>query len=996
MYNGVMSLQIYLFGAPRFAEGECALHVQRRKARALLAYLALNRQPQTRELLATLFYPESDNALAYLRRDLSEVRRQVGEEILRAENEVSLNPGAEVWVDVLAFQARLDLVAAHGHFPQQPCAECLAALQEAIALYSDDFLAGFILPDCAAFEEWQFFQGQALRQGLAQALEKMVAWHAAQRAYAEAISAARRWLALDPLHEAAQRRLMELYAASGQRAAALRQYEECQRLLDEDWGVVPETETTALFEAIRTGQFQLAPKDGEEGTRRTATQNLPAQCASFVARDEELVEVRRTLSEAGCRLLTLVGPGGVGKTRLALEAAREMQFGDGLCFAPLAALNTGGLLPGAVADALEVRLYGEERSLEALLEQLRPREMLLILDNFEQLLPEGADFVAAVLEHAPNVKLLVTSRQRLHLRAEWAFVVSGLHYPTEENADELESFGAAQLFLQRVRQARGELALSPQTRTAIARICSLTQGMPLALELAAAWTTTLSCTEIAEEIQRSVDFLAAALRDLPDRHRSMRAVFDSSWELLDDEERELFRQLSLFRNGFTRAAAEAVCRLPGGSRSILPVLAALVGKSLLTRVATGRYEIHELMRQYGAARLAQDPEKEYAARQRHSQYYLELYARQEGRLKGPRQQTALHQLRAELANLRLAWQHAARHGRSQLIMGAAEGAWLFLQQSSHINFQEQGALYDLALSRVQRRIDAAEASGNAASAADELALGKLQALKVGMCMRMGDLEQALMLAHESLAQLRRLQAWREVAFALNMLAATVHVLGDHEAECAYLQESITLARETGARWLLGYSLNDLGMATHLMGDTREAQRLSRESMALFRQMGDWRGLAFALDNMGLFAFQLSAFDEAEEYYRECLSIRQASEDMWGVAKALSHLVMVARARGDKAMARADLLQAVRAARQAAAWSQLLDTLVQLAELLQEEGETTQAQTIVRCCLAQPALSDAARESAERLAGAWPIAQDEAAMSTPAPTLEELLASLLEP
>ena len=961
-----MALHLYLFGAPRCEQDGRALHIQRRKGMALIAYLALNPRPQARDFLATLLYPESDNARAYLRRDLSEIRQQMGDVVLTAEGKVSLDTGDDLWVDVIAFETQLELVATHGHFPEMPCSDCLAALHAALDLYKDQFLAGFTLPDCPEFNEWQFFEAQSLRQSLAEALKKMIAWHTRRQAFAEAIEHARRWLSLDPLHEPAQRRLMELYAANGQRAAALRQYEECVRLLDEELGIAPAPETTSLFEAIRTRQFEQPAPAGPPAKPSPPAHNLPAQTTTFVGRNEEIAEIRQILSDANCRLLTLLGPGGIGKTRLAIEAARETAFADGVWFVPLAPLSAPISLPGAVADALALRLQGEDRPQQTLLKQLQDRELLLLLDNFEHLLPRGAEFIVDLLQGAPGLKLLVTTRERLNLSAEWVFSVGGLEFPAEPEIDDVASCGAVQLFVHRARQAVGDFAMQPDTQAAIARICRLTEGMPLALELAATWTTILSCSEIAGEIQRGLDFLRSSLRDLPDRHRSIRAVFDVSWQLLDDVERRVFCQLSIFRGGFTRTAAESICHVTGANRSILSILASLVAKSFLKRSASGRYEIHELLRQYGAARLTREPDVEEATRNRHCEYYLSFCAAQEVRLKGPEQLEALQELGSERANLRVAWQYAARHGRSRLLLEAAEAIWLFLQQNSHSSFQEQALLYEEALSGLQQRVNGAET----ATEEDELALAKLQGFSAGTYMRLGDYERALALLQESLPRLRRLEAWREVALALNELAATVHRQGDYEAERAYLEESLTRAREAGDRWLTGYSLNDLGMVWHLLGDTQQAQRLSRKSAALFRRLGDRRGLGFAFNNLGLFAFHLGAYDEADAFYRECLSIRQASGDQWGVAAALSHLALVAKARGDTAAARANLLKALKAAEQAGATSQLLDTLVMLAALLHDEGETARAQMIVRCCLPHPSLSDAGRAQAEELAEVW--------------------------
>ena len=967
---------------------------------ALIAYLASSPRPHTREHLAVLFYPDSENALTYLRRDLSEVRQVLDDNLLATQREVSLRTGERLWVDVLHFQTQLDLVAAHSHFPAQPCSDCLQALQTAIALYTDDFLAGFNLPDCPAFDEWRFFEMERLRQSLASALEKLIAWHEAQQQFEKAIAYGRRLVALDPLDEAAQRQLIRLYAASGQVSAALRQYDECVRLLDEELGLEPAPETSDLAQAVRARQLEPPhQRDQHDLLPQPAaprTGNLPSFTTSFVGRTTETARLVEMISDPGCRLLVLHGPGGIGKTRLAVEAARQTAFSDGAWFVPLTGTSSTDSIISAIASALNLSLQGTEQPHQMLLNRLQGHNLLLVLDNFEHLLPDGAAFLTDLLKNAPQLKLLVTSRERLKVGAEWVFTLSGLEFPREQVAiDRPQAFGAIELFMQRSRQVQGDVLSGPEAIAAIARICRLTEGMPLALELAATWTATLSYTEIAAEIQRSLDFLTGTLRDLPDRHRSIRAVFDSSWEMLNQDERRLFRQLSIFRGGFTRAAVQEVCE-PPAQHTILSLLASLEAKSFLKRSAAGRYEIHDLLRQYGAARLMQEPLAEHELRERQCRYYLSFCAAQEARLKGAEQLDALQEMTAEVANVRLAWRHAVRHGHARLLREAAEAIWLFLQQNNRTSFQEAARYFDLAINRLQELVTEPAVSRTDAEE-NELALAKLQALNAGAYLRLGQYEEALALLQKSLSRLRKLDASREIAFALNMQAATVHMQGDYRREHDYLQESISRARAAGDRWLAGYSLNDLGMATHLFGDTELAQQRSGESMALFRQLGDQRGLAFALDNLGLFAFHLGDYAEAEQLYREALSIREAHGDLWGVATALSHLAMIAQARGEVEAARTNLLQALNAAQEAGAKSRLLDTLVQLAALLDDEGDPEMAAALVHHCLQHPALSDAAREKAQALV-ARRQGHEGIAVAPPstAPSLDSLVATLLAP
>jgi len=326
----VTRLILRLLGPPLIELDGCTVQLGRRKAVALLAYLALTRQVHSRDALATLLWPELDqsHARGQLRRTLSLLNRTLGEEWLAVDRETTQwAPEGEAWIDVERFRECLADCAAHGHPPERACTACVPLLSEAIDLYQDGFLSGFTLPDAPAFDEWQFFEGEALRDQVADALQRLARWHGERAEHEAAIRYARRWLALDPLHEPAQRELMALYARSGQRAAALRQYAECERILEEELGVPPSPETAQLYERIRDREDLTGCRWESEGkpVRSAELSNLPAQSTPFVGREQELAELSRMLADPEVRLVTVLGPGGSGKTRLALEAAAGSQ-----------------------------------------------------------------------------------------------------------------------------------------------------------------------------------------------------------------------------------------------------------------------------------------------------------------------------------------------------------------------------------------------------------------------------------------------------------------------------------------------------------------------------------------------------------------------------------------------------------------------------------------------------------------------------------------------
>jgi predicted ATPase len=322
------------------------------------------------------------------------------------------------------------------------------------------------------------------------------------------------------------------------------------------------------------------------------TVSLPPQLTSFIGRADDLVEIATLLADPACRLMTLIGPGGIGKTRLAIQAAAEAQshFKDGVCFVGLQPVSSTDFLVPALADALQLTFYGQESPRAQLFHYVSPRNLLLVLDNFEHLL-DGVALLIEILEAAPQIKLLVTSRETLNVREEWVREVAAMQVPRNEQDLDLDSYDAAQLFFERARQARGDFK-EDRERSYVIRICQLVGGLPLAIELSAARVRTMSCAQIAEEIQRSMGFLSTALRNVPERHRDMYAVFEPSWNRLTCSQRGSFVRLSVFRGGFEREAAEQVA---GASPQLLT---ALVDKSLLRVTPTGRFEMHELVRHH--------------------------------------------------------------------------------------------------------------------------------------------------------------------------------------------------------------------------------------------------------------------------------------------------------------------------------------------------------------------------------------------------------------
>ncbi len=393
--------------------------------------------------------------------------------------------------------------------------------------------------------------------------------------------------------------------------------------------------------------------------------NLPVDLTPFIGRSHELEELSRLLIEPQCRLITLIGPGGSGKTRLAIEAARKSEalYPDGVYFVSLQPLSTGDFLVSAIADALRYspRISDEQAHL---LDYLQDRTLLLVLDNFEHILA-AADLLSLILMHAPGVALLVTSREVLNLREEWLFPVLGLPFPANPIADNIEQFEAVQLFIAYARHVQRDFSFKAE-QSHIVRLCQVVEGMPLALELAASWLKSLSCSAIISEIEHNLDFLNTPLRNFPTRHRSMRSVFEQSWKLLADEERQVFRKLSVFHGGFKRAAAEYV------TGTGLRTLSALVDKSLVRYEPNGRYHLHELLRQFAGEQLAHNPDELRQTEERHVTYYINLLRQREPDLNSARLLQVIAELEADLDNIRAAWRRAVHEANIPAIRNGVD------------------------------------------------------------------------------------------------------------------------------------------------------------------------------------------------------------------------------------------------------------------------------------------------------------------------------------
>ena len=862
------------------------------KARALLAYLALESdRPHRREALAGLLWPERPerDARHSLSQLLFNLRSVLGDRpatrdraiLTLTRQTVQFNRASEHWLDVAAFTALLDDCEQHAHRRLDLCAPCVGLLHQAVDLYRGGFLEGFSLDSSLPFEEWMVLQQERYHRLAVDALHRLARCHEVRDESERALQCARRIVRLEPWREDVHRQVMRILAVTGQRNAALTQYEVCLRALEAELGIEPEEETTALYRSIRDGE-KLSPLPD------LPLHNLPAPLTPFVGREAELAGIKKHLGDPACRLLTLVGPGGSGKTRLALEAVMDMIYADhgrpfphGVYFVPLASLRSIEAIVPAIAQSLGFTFQNRGEPREQLLGYLRQKNVLLVLDNFEHLV-EGAGITTDILQAAPEIVVLVTSRAGLHVRGEHRFPVSGMSYPGDVSAEDTLQYSAVQLFTTGARLAQPDFELTDDVLPDVVRICQLVEGTPLAILLAAAWVKMLTPAEIVAQLPgHSLDFLESDLRDVPERHTSMRAVFDHSWNLLSERERDIFATLSVFCGGFTRVAAQQVAGAP------LRDLVAMADKSLLHRTAAGRYGLHELLRRYTVEKLVQSPDAGRAVRDRHAAYFAAALQRWGRDFKGPRQQEALAEMDIEIDNAQAAWEWAVERRDAKHLSQATEG--LRYYYGRRVRRREGKAAFD----------SAAQALGTvgkpeAGVDGDTLrTLAKVLAFQASFAQALGQTEVAHELLTQGLGLLKRPEladrdTRSEEALLWYFRGSLARRTGRGESRRSF-ERSLALSQSLGDRWETARVLRALGQLDMESRDYGEAKQKQGESAAICRALGDRRGVAEATRWLSWVYSVEGEVDRGVQLAREGLSIFRDLGDPAGVVSGLTAL-----------------------------------------------------------------------------------------------------------
>ncbi len=632
--------------------------------------------------------------------------------------------------------------------------------------------------------------------------------------------------------------------------------------------------------------------------RETPRHNFPSSLPFFVGREIEMKQIQQLLRSN--RLVTILGPGGLGKTRLAIQAAFESldDYPDGVYFTPLAPVSQVDFLPTTIAEAVRCPLAGAQPPKNQLIQHLSTRRALLLLDNFEHL-RDGAALLEEMLEKAPGIHILVTSRERLHLAAEIVFDLRSLPFPVDPAVQEIERYSAVQLFVNRARRAQNDFSLTEENRPPVARICRLVEGMPLGIEFAAVWVETFSCAEIAARIEENLAFLSIEDSEQPEHHRSLRAVFDSFWNLLSRHEQETVSRLAVFKGMFRQDAAASVA---GVSAFFLDALAA---RSFVRKPQPGRFELHELLRQYAADRLHTMPEAQAAADEMHANFYARFVQQREARL--GRERRVLEEIGAEFENVRAAWQWAISICRTGVLRLGLRGLASYCRLAGLLNEGEQ------AVRAAQQCL--LSINPDLLTADDHSLVARLHQELAEFLNALGQLDPAIEMAQKAIKLAQRAQDPRTEAAAILQIGQSYWFQGRYPESAALSQKAIALAQSAAHPEIEASGLRLMGSVAIRQGDGAAARDYYQRALAASRAIGDIRGESACLNNLGNVYLEEGDYRKSQDYFLQALESLRGLSDRVREAQALNNLGTICDLMADYAGALSYCNQSLRIKRE---------------------------------------------------------------------------------
>ncbi len=890
------------------ADGE-PIEITSRPAQALLAYLALHPEvAHRREKLAGSLWPESteSNARGNLRQALWQLRKSIGDEVIEADKAtIALARARPLGVDVHRLERG---------------AEDAATVEEWTdwaGLYQGELLPGW-------YEDWAVRQRERLealfQRHMPDALGAMVEagrWNAV-------LKWAEHWISLGHAPEPAYRSLMTAHAALGDAAALAATFERCVQALESELGVEPSPETVSHYEALAAGERPAAAAVGAERDRIKPHHNLPAQATAFIGREREIRQVKQLLESPDHRLITVTGPGGTGKTRLAFEVVKRLapDFVDGARFVDLSPLVEPAMIPSAIAAVLAVKEQGDRSALEELKDHLAGREALLLLDNFEHLV-EGAPVVGDLLAAAPGLKCLVTSREPLRVYGERELHLVPLSVPqaeAESPEEMLESSEAVRLFQDRAKALDPNFKLTDDNSTPVSQICRRVDGLPLAIELAAARVRMFPPEALLDRLEDRLGTLTGGPRDAPARQQTLRNTLEWSHSLLDSSQKVLFARLGVFTGGCNLEALRAVCRDESGE-VIVDDVQSLITKSLIYQEqgphGEPRYRMLETIREFALERLEADGTA-YEIEQRHAHHFAGFAEEADSHLEGPDAKRWIERLEADHDNLRTAvgWsldqvnepelglRFAGSMARFWVMRGYLSEGYASVTSALEWAGGDAGARLGaravLGAARLAYRQNNLEAANTHYSEALDLARQLEEPAWTAECLiglGMVDTERGNYAAvedkfEEALSLFRELGDISGEANAITNLAWAAMRTGDYDTAEAHLQDSLDLTRQAGDRSGVGFNLSGLGEVSVRMGDLERASEYLQESLEVRSSLGDKWGMGATLGTLGWVAIRQEDWGKATRHLLESFALRKELVDKGGMAWCLEKLAEV--------------------------------------------------------------------------------------------------------
>jgi predicted ATPase/DNA-binding SARP family transcriptional activator len=904
-------LDVRLLGAFEITQNGKAVKLTSRPAQSLFAYLILTAgTPHRREKLAGMLWPDSTEASArdYLRHGLWRIRKSLGDSeskakkgsyILADDLNLGFNADSEYSLDI----EKIEKVS--------PSDSTIEELMGTILEYGGELLPGF-------YDEWVQLERDHIHAIYEQKISMLIDRLKKAGRWKDVLEWAEKWISFGQKPEAAYRALMTAHAALRDGTKAVSAYQRCVNALRE-FDLEPSEETQKLYENIKVGKDlpNAAPSRAKKSPKQSATSNVPVPLTSFIGRENELKEISKSLTSA--RLVTLTGSGGVGKTRLAIQTATNLlsKFKDGVFWVDLASLSDENLIPQEIAQSLGLFETGKGPLIEVLKNYLKVKDSLIVFDNCEHLITPCARCIEQLLAHCPKLKILATSIEGLGLFSEKIWQVPSLPLPERKSSlsvHELQKIASLELFAQRAEAVNSDFRLTDQVAKSVAQICQRLDGIPLAIELAAARIKVLSVDEIASRLDDRFSLLTSGSRTSIPRHQTLRATIDWSYDLLTEPEQTLFRRLAVFNGGLSLQAAEVVCAFNSLTREdILALFGRLVDKSLVIVEAASpgektRYHLLETIRQYGFEKLAEIGEV-HEIRNRHLEYYINLAEQAEPEILGPRTAVWFNRLDKELDNIRAAMEWATDSGKAVAALRIA-GPLVYFWFAHSLVAQEWN-------DRVQQALTRPEGMEPTLARAKALnGIGFIYWANVAPMNRRPQFEEALKIA-------RDLGDQANIAMALRNLGLLENIQGNYSKARSFLEQSQLVSREMGVegRNNLAWTLLFLGELALNQDQMKQARQHFEESAAILRELENVNYLAYAVRRLAHLSWLEDDKEKAIRFCRESLTLNHEVGDPRGVIACLAGFVAIALLDGN--LEKAAILKATIDAQMSSSGIQLL-------------------------------------------------------------------------